>query len=65
VPVRSVDTLKSMTTSVIVAGARTPIGRFNGALAGLRAVDLGAIAIRAAVERAGIAEVGQLVAKQR
>jgi len=55
VPVRSVDTLKSMTTSVIVAGARTPIGRFNGALAGLRAVDLGAIAIREALARADVA----------
>jgi len=44
-----------MTTSVIVAGARTPIGRFNGALAGLRAVDLGAIAIREALARADVA----------
>jgi acetyl-CoA C-acetyltransferase len=44
-----------MTTSVIVAGARTPIGRFNGGLAGLRAVDLGAIAIREALSRAGSA----------
>ena len=43
------------TRSVIVAGARTPIGRFRGAFSGLRAVDLGAHAIRAAVERAGIA----------
>jgi acetyl-CoA C-acetyltransferase len=44
-----------MTRSVIVAGARTPIGRFQGAFNGLRAVELGAHAIRAAVERAGIA----------
>ena len=44
-----------MTTSVIVAGARTPIGRFNGSLAGFRAVDLGAIAIREALARAGVA----------
>ena len=42
-------------TSVIVAGARTPIGKFNGALAGFRAVDLGGIAVRSALERAGIA----------
>jgi len=41
--------------SVIVSGARTPIGRFRGAFAGLPAVDLGARAIRAAVERGGIA----------
>jgi len=40
---------------VIVSGARTPIGKFRGAFADLRAVDLGAVAIRAAVERAGIA----------
>ncbi|HET9672234.1 MAG TPA: acetyl-CoA C-acyltransferase, partial [Actinomycetota bacterium] len=44
-----------MTRSVIVAGARTPIGRFQGAFASVPAVDLGAHAIRAAVERAGIA----------
>jgi acetyl-CoA C-acetyltransferase len=44
-----------MTTSVIVAGARTPIGRFNGALAGMRAVDLGAVAIREALARSRIA----------
>lgn len=39
--------------SVITGIARTPIGKFNGALAPLRAVDLGAAAIAAAVERAG------------
>ena len=44
-----------MTRSVIVAGARTPIGKFNGALAPLRAVDLGAAAIREALIRAGVA----------
>ena len=43
------------TRSVIVAGARTPIGKFQGALAGLRAVDLGSAAIRAALDRAGVA----------
>lgn len=42
-------------TSVIVAGARTPIGRLNGTLSGMSATDLGGIAIKAAVERAGIA----------
>jgi acetyl-CoA C-acetyltransferase len=42
-------------TSVIVAGARTPIGRLLGSLKDFSAVDLGAIAIRAALERAGIA----------
>ena len=44
-----------MPGSVIVAGARTPIGKLNGALAGLSGADLGGIAIRAALERAGVA----------
>jgi acetyl-CoA C-acetyltransferase len=37
----------------IVSAARTPIGKFGGALSGVPAVELGGIAIRAAVERAG------------
>jgi acetyl-CoA C-acetyltransferase len=40
---------------VIVSAVRTPIGRFQGTLAPLSAPDLGAMAIKAAVERAGIA----------
>ncbi|MBV2366640.1 acetyl-CoA C-acetyltransferase [Streptomonospora nanhaiensis] len=43
-----------MPGSVIVSGARTPIGRLLGSLAGFSAVDLGGFAIRAALERAGI-----------
>ena len=43
-----------MTTTVIVAGARTPMGRFSGALSSVSATDLGGIAIRGALERAGI-----------
>ncbi|MEU7837410.1 MULTISPECIES: acetyl-CoA C-acetyltransferase [unclassified Nonomuraea] len=43
-----------MSGSVIVAGARTPIGRLLGALSGLPAVELGGIAIKAALERAGV-----------
>ena len=43
-----------MTRSFLVAGARTPIGRFQGGLAPLRAVELGAAAIRAAIARAGV-----------
>ena len=39
---------------VIVSGARTPIGRFQGALSAIPAPELGGIAIKAAVERAGI-----------
>lgn len=38
----------------IVAAARTPIGRLGGALAPLAAVELGAVAIGAAVERSGL-----------
>jgi acetyl-CoA C-acetyltransferase len=41
-------------TAVIVGAARTPIGRFLGGLAPLMAPELGGVAIRAAVERAGI-----------
>ncbi|TXK43092.1 acetyl-CoA C-acetyltransferase [Nonomuraea sp. C10] len=44
-----------MSGSVIVAGARTPIGKLLGSLSGLRAVDLGAIAVKAALDRAGVA----------
>jgi acetyl-CoA C-acetyltransferase len=44
-----------MTSSYLVAGVRTPIGRFQGGLAPLRAVELGTIAIRGALERAGVA----------
>jgi acetyl-CoA C-acetyltransferase len=43
------------TTPVIVSAVRTPIGRFQGGLAGLSAPKLGAIAIAEAVRRAGIA----------
>ncbi|ACY99419.1 MULTISPECIES: acetyl-CoA C-acetyltransferase [Thermomonospora] len=65
--------------SVIVAGARTPIGRMLGSLKDFSATDLGGIAIKAALERAGItgdqvqyvimgqvlqAGVGQLPARQ-
>ncbi|HNP57713.1 MAG TPA: acetyl-CoA C-acetyltransferase [Gordonia sp. (in: high G+C Gram-positive bacteria)] len=40
--------------SVIVAGARTPFGRLLGALKDFSAVDLGAIAIKGALERSGV-----------
>ena len=39
---------------VIVSAARTPIGKFLGALSGVPAHQLGATAIKAAVERAGV-----------
>ena len=41
--------------SVIVGGARTPIGKLLGALKGLAATDLGGIAIAGALERSGLA----------
>lgn len=40
--------------AVIVSAVRTPIGKFQGTLAGIPATELGAIAIREAVKRAGI-----------
>ena len=52
--------------SVIVAGARTPTGRFRGALSSLPATELGAVAIRAALERTLIppASVGYVIMGQ-
>jgi acetyl-CoA C-acetyltransferase len=44
-----------MPGSVIVAGARTPIGKLSGTLKGCKAVDLGGLAIKAALEKAGVA----------
>jgi acetyl-CoA C-acetyltransferase len=43
-----------MPGSVIVAGARTPIGKLSGGLASLTAVDLGAAAVQAALSQAGV-----------
>ena len=39
---------------VILSAARTPIGKFQGSLSGIPAPQLGAVALKAAVERAGI-----------
>jgi acetyl-CoA C-acetyltransferase len=44
----------STRTPVIVAAARTPIGKFLGSLAPLTAPELGAVAIKAALERSGV-----------
>ena len=44
-----------MAGSVIVAGARTPIGKMSGALSSLSAADLGGLAIAEALRRAGVA----------
>ena len=55
-----------MAGAVIVAGARTPIGKMSGALASLTAADLGGIAIADALARAGVApdEVDHVVVGQ-
>ena len=44
--------VQGMAEAVIVAGARTPIGKLAGALAGFTAMDLGGFAIAAALSRA-------------
>ena len=43
-----------MTTSVIVAGARTPVGKLMGSLKDFSGSDLGAVAIAGALEKAGV-----------
>ncbi|MGZ3398721.1 MAG: acetyl-CoA C-acetyltransferase [Caulobacteraceae bacterium] len=52
-----------MSDIVIVSAARTPVGSFNGALSSLPAAALGTAAIRAALERAGVApaEVNEVI----
>ena len=51
---------------VIASAARTPVGSFNGALSALPASELGSIAIKAALERAGVEadEVGEVILGQ-
>src|SRR6202045_1663530 len=51
---------------VIVSAARTPVGAFNGALAALPAHELGKIAIKSALERAGVesARVSEVILGQ-
>jgi acetyl-CoA C-acetyltransferase len=55
-----------MSRAVIISAVRTPFGRVGGGLASVPATELGAIAIRAALERAGIAgeDVGYVVMGQ-
>ena len=43
-----------MSRAVVISAVRTPVGRYGGALSGIRPDDLAAIAISAAVERAGV-----------
>src|SRR3981081_4460831 len=51
---------------VIVSAARTPVGAFSGVLANLPAHELGKVAIKAALERAGIegAQVSEVIRGQ-
>ena len=53
----------STSKPVIISAARTPIGKFLGALSGLSAVDLGGIAIRAALDRSTLksAEIDEVI----
>ena len=55
-----------MSSAVIVSAVRTPFGRFGGGLAEVPATELGAVAIRAGLERAGVdpEEVGYVVMGQ-
>ena len=46
--------LAAVSRAVILSAVRTPVGRYGGGLAGVRADDLAATAIAAAVERAGV-----------
>ena len=43
-----------MSRAVVLSAVRTPVGRYGGGLAGVRPDDLAALAIAAAVERAGV-----------
>lgn len=54
--VRQYSTKGNINEVVIVSAARTPMGSFQGSLASLSAPQLGAIAIKAAIERAGVAK---------
>src|ERR1044071_2922053 len=47
-------TMANENEAVILSAARTPVGKFQGSLSSVPATQLGAIAVKAAVERAGI-----------
>ena len=55
-----------MTDIVIASAARTPVGSFNGAFANTPAHDLGAVAIKAALQRAKVepGEVDEVILGQ-
>jgi acetyl-CoA C-acetyltransferase len=51
---------RNSSEAVILSAVRTPMGRFQGSLSGIPAPRLGAIVVKAAVERAGIPDAGQI-----
>ncbi|MEM9046153.1 MAG: acetyl-CoA C-acetyltransferase, partial [Pseudomonadota bacterium] len=55
-----------MTDIVIASAARTPVGSFNGSFANTTAHDLGTVAIKAVLERAGVeaAEISETILGQ-
>src|SRR5213076_118568 len=55
--------MSSIKDAVIISAVRTPVGKFLGALKSFKATELGAIAVRAAVERAGVnpADVDEVI----
>jgi acetyl-CoA C-acetyltransferase len=57
------STQKSALDPVILGSARTPVGKFLGGLSSLSAAELGQVAVRAAVERSGIApaDIAELI----
>src|SRR4051794_3026712 len=66
VPIPQAQEMSMSDDVVIVSAARTPVGSFNGAFATMPAHDLGAIAIKAALERGGIepARVSEVIMGQ-
>ena len=50
------SSLSGVDDVVVLSAARTPVGRLGGALRGVPAAQLGATAVRAAVERADIVD---------
>jgi acetyl-CoA C-acetyltransferase len=51
---------RNSSEAVILSAVRTPMGRFQGSLGGIPAPRLGAIVVKAAVERAGILDPSQI-----
>src|SRR5271157_2119958 len=54
IPTHALESAVSMPKTVILGAARTPIGKMGGGLSTLEATELGAVAIKAALQRAGV-----------